>query len=144
MRAADLREKSPEDLQELHKSLIRDVFQNRLKNFTNRLDDTSSIRKTKRDLARVVTLLRERELGVVRTAAPVRAPEPAEKPAEEAKAKAERAPKKAKAAASAPEAKAKTKKVAAVKESAGSASAGKVPEAPKKKSSKKSGKSEAK
>jgi len=62
MKAADLREKSAEDLDELSKTLARDVFQNRLKNFTNRLDDTSSIRKTRRDLARVITLLREREL----------------------------------------------------------------------------------
>jgi len=62
VKAADLREKSAEDLQELSKTLARDVFQNRLKNFTNRLDDTSSIRKTRRDLARVITLLREREL----------------------------------------------------------------------------------
>ena len=56
MRAADLREKSPEDLRELHKSLVRDVFQNRLKNFTNRLDDTSSIRKTKRGSRMVTTI----------------------------------------------------------------------------------------
>jgi large subunit ribosomal protein L29 len=61
VKAADLREKSVEDLQELQKSLARDVFQSRVKNFTNRLDDTSSMRKTKRDLARVLTLLHERE-----------------------------------------------------------------------------------
>jgi large subunit ribosomal protein L29 len=67
MKAADLREKGPEDLKELEKTLAHDVFQNRLKNFTNRLDDTSSIRKSKRDLARVITLLRERELGLART-----------------------------------------------------------------------------
>ena len=66
MKAADLREKSVEDLSELEKTLTRDVFQSRLKNFTNRLDDTSMIRKTKRDLARVTTLLRERELGIAR------------------------------------------------------------------------------
>jgi large subunit ribosomal protein L29 len=66
MKAADLREKTPEDLRELQKSLLRDVFQNRLKNFTNRLDDTSTIGKTKRDLARVITVLREQEIGVVR------------------------------------------------------------------------------
>jgi large subunit ribosomal protein L29 len=61
MKAADLREKSVDDLRELQKTLARDVFQNRLKNFTNRLDDTSSMRKTRRDLARVVTLIHERE-----------------------------------------------------------------------------------
>lgn len=55
-----------EDLLELQRALSRDVFQSRLKNFTNRLDDTSAMRKTKRDLARVMTLLRERELGVAR------------------------------------------------------------------------------
>ncbi len=60
MKASDLREKSVEDLRELQKTLAHDVFESRLKNFTNRLDDTSSIRKTRRDLARVITLLRER------------------------------------------------------------------------------------
>ena len=66
MKASDLREKSVEDLRELERALSRDVFQSRLKNFTTRLDDTSAMRKTKRDLARVMTLLRERELGVAR------------------------------------------------------------------------------
>ena len=60
MKAADLREKSVEDLRELEKTLARDVFQNRLKNFTNRLDDTSSIKKARKDLARVKTILGER------------------------------------------------------------------------------------
>ena len=59
MKAKDMREKSPEDLRELEKSLGRDAFQAKLKNFTNRLDDTSQIRKVKRDLARVKTLLGE-------------------------------------------------------------------------------------
>jgi large subunit ribosomal protein L29 len=69
MKAADLREKSVDDLLELQKTLAHEVFQSRLKNFTNRLDDTSAIRKTKRDLARVTTLLRERELGSAGTSA---------------------------------------------------------------------------
>ena len=63
LKASDLHERTIEDLRELEKTLTRDVFQNRLKNFTNRLDDTSQIRKTKRDLARVITLLRERNAG---------------------------------------------------------------------------------
>jgi large subunit ribosomal protein L29 len=78
MRAADLREKGVDDLRELHKSLVHDVFQNRLKNFTNRLDDTSAMRKTKRDLARVATLLRESELGIARS--PAKADEVKEPP----------------------------------------------------------------
>ncbi len=63
MKAADLREKSAEDLRELQKTLAHDVFKGRLKNFTNQLDDTSSVRKLRRDLARVITVLREREPG---------------------------------------------------------------------------------
>jgi large subunit ribosomal protein L29 len=57
MKAKDLRERSVEDLRELEKSLARETFTNRFKNFTNRLDDTSVINKTKRDLARVKTIL---------------------------------------------------------------------------------------
>ena len=74
MKPTDLREKSVEDLSELRKTLQRDVFQNRLKNFTNRLDDTSAIRKSKRDLARVITLLHERELGIARAVVPAASP----------------------------------------------------------------------
>ena len=60
MKATELKERSTEDLKELEKSLAKDVFQARFKNFTNRLDDTSSIAKTRRDLARVKTILNER------------------------------------------------------------------------------------
>ena len=93
MKAKDLREKSVEDLQELHKSLVHDVFQNRLKNFTNRLDDTSMIRKSRRDLARVVTLLREKQSGkAVPAPSPSKAAIPAATPSKPAaKAKAPKA-----------------------------------------------------
>lgn len=85
MKAADLREKTREDLLELRKVLTRDVFRNRLKNFTNRLDDTSAVRKTRRDLARVLTLLRQGG----ETVAVVPGAEPAPPPAA---AKPEQAP----------------------------------------------------
>ena len=90
MKAADLREKTPEELAEIQKSLAHDAFQNRLKNFTNRLDDTSSIRKGKRDLARVLTIVRQRGLASAAEAAPAVAAAPAE-PAKK-KTKAEAAP----------------------------------------------------
>ena len=61
MKAKDLRERSVEDLRELEKSLAKDTFTNRFKNFTNRLDDTSVINKTRRDLARVKTILAQVE-----------------------------------------------------------------------------------
>ena len=60
MKAKDLRERGAEDLKELEKSLSKDLFQHKFKNFTNRLDDTSQIGKSRRDLARVKTLLTEK------------------------------------------------------------------------------------
>src|SRR4051812_50034828 len=74
MKAKDLRERSNEDLKELEKSLAKDTFTARFKNFTNRLDDTSTINKTKRDLPRVKTLLRQAELLA---GTPAKAPAPA-------------------------------------------------------------------
>jgi large subunit ribosomal protein L29 len=69
MKAKDLRERSNDDLKDLEKSLAKDTFTARFKNFTNRLDDTSTINKTKRDLARVKTLLRQAELNAATGAA---------------------------------------------------------------------------
>jgi large subunit ribosomal protein L29 len=72
MKAKDLREKSLEDLKELEKLARKATFESRFKNFTNRLDDTSSIRKSRRELARIVTLLGEKARGVAHAApAPV-------------------------------------------------------------------------
>jgi len=96
-KAQDLRERSLEDLKELEKSLRNDIFQNRFKNFTNRLDDTSAMRKTRRDLARVITLLAEKAQGITRTAGAPKAARPA-RPAAKAKAKAKAAPRAPKSA----------------------------------------------
>jgi large subunit ribosomal protein L29 len=60
MKAKDLRERTTEHLAELEKSLGREVFDAKFKNFTNRLNDTASIRKARRDLARVKTILTQR------------------------------------------------------------------------------------
>jgi large subunit ribosomal protein L29 len=92
MKAKDLRERSVEDLRELEKSIAKDQFQARFKNFTNRLDDTSTINKAKRDLARVKTLLREKELLA---AAGDASAKPAKAPAKKAPAK--KSPKKSEA-----------------------------------------------
>lgn len=60
MKAKELRERTTENLQELEKTLAGGMFQAKFKNYTNRLNDTSTIRKTRRDLARVKTLLTQR------------------------------------------------------------------------------------
>jgi large subunit ribosomal protein L29 len=61
MKSKDLRERSNEDLRQLAAQLSTDLFQYRMKNFTNRLDDTSLVRKARLDIARVNTILAQRE-----------------------------------------------------------------------------------
>jgi large subunit ribosomal protein L29 len=118
LKATDLRERTLEDLRELEKTLTHDVFQNRFKNFTNRLDDTSSIKKAKKDLARVKTILTERAKGLTPVkaaakAAPIAADPTTTDDAPKAKAKKAAAPKAA--------AKSAEGSVPAAKKSAGTA-----------------------
>jgi large subunit ribosomal protein L29 len=120
-KAKDLRERTPEDLRELEKTLAKDVFQNRFKNFTNRLDDTSAIKKTRRDLARVKTLLAASAAAAAKSAPEVAVAKaaPAKKAAPVKKAKA--APKaetKAAAVEAAPVKAKKTAKKTAAKDEA--------------------------
>jgi large subunit ribosomal protein L29 len=61
MKAKDLRERSSEDLATLKASIQKDLFSYRMKNWTDQLEDTSLLTKTRRDLARIETILRERE-----------------------------------------------------------------------------------
>ncbi|MCU0682990.1 MAG: 50S ribosomal protein L29 [Polyangiaceae bacterium] len=60
MKTTELRDKSADELVALEKELRQGLFDQRLKNFTNRLDDTSLVRKARRDIARVRTLLAEK------------------------------------------------------------------------------------
>ena len=62
MKASELKDKSVEELEGLVKSTSGELFQSRLQNFTNQLDDTASIPKRRRDVARMKTELRHREL----------------------------------------------------------------------------------
>lgn len=60
MKAKELRDRTDENLQELEKTLANELFQARFKNYTNRLNDTATIRRNRRDLARVKTILTQR------------------------------------------------------------------------------------
>ena len=62
MKAKELHDKAATELTELGKSIQNELFQSRLQNYTNQLDDTSSINKKRRDLARIKGELRRREL----------------------------------------------------------------------------------
>ena len=63
MKASDIRDL---DSQELNKRLVelrKEVFGLRFSNATGELDDTAGIARAKRDLARALTVARERELA---------------------------------------------------------------------------------
>jgi large subunit ribosomal protein L29 len=60
MKATDLRERATDDLVQLRDMTRRELFQARMKNATNQLDDTSSLQKARRDIARIETVLRDR------------------------------------------------------------------------------------
>ena len=61
MKASDLRERSSEDLVTLKASMQKDLFSYRMKNFTDQLDDSSQLGKVRRDIARIETILKQRD-----------------------------------------------------------------------------------
>ena len=65
MKTKDLTDKSDSELVELEKQLATELFQSRLQNYTNQLDDTASIPRRRRDIARVKSELRRRELDAL-------------------------------------------------------------------------------
>jgi large subunit ribosomal protein L29 len=60
VRAKDLRGNDPEELRRTVRKLEEDLFKNRLKKNTNQLENTMLIRRARRDIARVNTVLAER------------------------------------------------------------------------------------
>ncbi|MBV71560.1 MAG: 50S ribosomal protein L29 [Myxococcales bacterium] len=63
MNANELREKSIEDLRELNDERRRELFDLRFKHYTGQLLDTASLKKTRREIARIETVLRELEVA---------------------------------------------------------------------------------
>jgi len=59
----ELRMKNDEDLLDLYEDLKEELYVLRLNHATGELVDTSQFKKTKRTLARVLTIMRERELA---------------------------------------------------------------------------------
>ncbi len=60
MRAKELRERGAQELQLLAEETKQSLFQARIKNSTHQLTDTSTMRKTRRELARIETIRSER------------------------------------------------------------------------------------
>jgi large subunit ribosomal protein L29 len=60
MKAQQLREKTVEELKVQEKELAEQLFALRLNKVTGQLEKPSKIRSTRRDLARVLTVMREK------------------------------------------------------------------------------------
>jgi large subunit ribosomal protein L29 len=63
MKASDLRGKSVDELKQELQSLLKAQFSLRMQKATQQLSNTSQIHKTRRDIARVRTLLTEKGNG---------------------------------------------------------------------------------
>lgn len=63
MEAKDLRELSADDLVQKRASLREEIGHLNLQRATSRLENPMKLKETKRDLARVETILRERSRG---------------------------------------------------------------------------------
>ena len=63
MKASELRELSMEELLEKERALKQELFNLRFQKATGQLGNTAIISKTKKDLARVKTVIREKQIA---------------------------------------------------------------------------------
>ena len=63
MKAAELRELTPDELVQRELELKRKLFNLRFQRASGELDNSADLKKTRKDIARVMTLLAERKLG---------------------------------------------------------------------------------
>jgi large subunit ribosomal protein L29 len=61
MKASDLREQTVEELRDQEKQLAEKLFALRLQRVTGQLESPARMRQVKKDLARVLTVLREKQ-----------------------------------------------------------------------------------
>jgi len=63
MEAIELRKMSPAELQEKLTGFREELFKMRFQHATAQLENTSRLAKTKRNIAKVLTVLKEKEAG---------------------------------------------------------------------------------
>ena len=63
MKANEIRSMSESELEQKLADLKKDLFMLRMQHATNHLDNPTRISATRRDLARVKTVIREKQLG---------------------------------------------------------------------------------
>jgi large subunit ribosomal protein L29 len=64
MKANELRDLDDQELEKRVTELAKELFGLRFANATGELDDTAGVGRARRDLARALTVARERELGI--------------------------------------------------------------------------------
>ncbi len=64
MKPAEYREMSDEQLELSRKDAVKNLFHLRFQSATERLETPSEIRKVKQEIARIMTIQRERQLGM--------------------------------------------------------------------------------
>jgi large subunit ribosomal protein L29 len=62
VKTAEIREKNSEELATLQKDLRVQLFRARIQNHTNQLNSTAELGKLRKDIARIATIIRQREL----------------------------------------------------------------------------------
>ncbi len=60
MKAKEMRERSVGELEGMERDLSRELWKTRFTNFTNQLDDTAKLRRLRREIARIKTILTEK------------------------------------------------------------------------------------
>ncbi len=63
--AAELRALSADDLADKLREAKEELFNLRFQNATGQLENNARLRTVRRDIARIYTVLRERELGII-------------------------------------------------------------------------------
>src|SRR6186997_2298014 len=84
--AHELDEMTNVDIEAKLREAKEELFNLRFQSATGQLESHGRLRAVKRDIARIYTVIRERELGIRATPAPVEAPAKAEKKTKKAKA----------------------------------------------------------
>ena len=64
MKASEIRKMTPEQLNEKLAGLKKDLFYLRMQHATNQLDNPMQIANVKKDIARVKTIIREKETNI--------------------------------------------------------------------------------
>ena len=69
MKARDRREKTTEDLQQIRETLRKGLFNLRFRSATDRVENSAEFGRTRRDIARIETILTERRRTAAKPAA---------------------------------------------------------------------------